>query len=136
MRTGTKRWIGMVAGVIALAAATPAVAQEHGMRGHDPEKRIEKVREALDLTAEQVVQVRAIFAEQAEERRALRESDDREGLRALHEETHARLAAVLDDEQRAKLEELREEHEQHRGKHDGNGEGHGGGSHSERHDEG
>lgn len=126
MRTGTKRWIGMLAGVIALAVAAPAVAQEHGMRGHDPEKRIEKVREALDLTDEQVVQVRAIFAEQGEKMRELKQSEDREGFRALHEETHARLAAVLDDEQRAKLEALREEHEQHRRKHDGE-------SHSERH---
>jgi Spy/CpxP family protein refolding chaperone len=123
----------MLAGVIALAVAAPAVAQEHGMRGHDPEKRIEKVREALDLTDDQVVQVRAIFAEQGEKMRALRQGDDREGFRALHEETHARLAAVLDDEQRAKLAALREEHEQHRRKHDGNGEGHGGESHSERH---
>ena len=133
MRTGTKRWIGMLAGVIALAVAAPALAQEHGMRGHDPEKRIEKLREALDLTDEQVVQAQAIFAEQGEKLRALKESEDREGFRALHEETHARLAAVLDDAQRAKLEALREEHEQHRRKHDGNGEGHGGEGHSERH---
>lgn len=125
----------MLAGVIALAVATPALAQEHGMRGHDPEKRIEKLREALDLTEEQVVQVRAIFAEQGEKMRALRQSEDREGFRALHEETHARLAAVLDDEQRAKLEALRAEHEQHRGGHkQGAGGGHDGAAHTQRHE--
>jgi len=124
----------MLAGVIALAVATPALAQENGMRGHDPEKRIEKLREALDLTDEQVVEVRAIFAEQGEKMRALKQSEDREGFRALHAETHARLAAVLDDAQRAKLEALREEHQQHRGGHkDGAGRGHDGAGHSPRH---
>jgi Spy/CpxP family protein refolding chaperone len=128
----------MLAGVIALAVAAPALAQENGMRGHDPEKRIEKLREALDLTDEQVVQVRAIFAEQGEKMRALKQSEDREGFRALHEETHTRLTALLDETQRQKLEALREEHEQHRGGHkNGAGPGHDGAGHSQRHgDEG
>lgn len=135
MRTGPTRWIAMLAGVIALAVATPAVAQEQGVRrGHDPEKRIEMLQEKLDLTEQQVTEVRAIFAEQGEKMRALRQSEDREGFRALHEETHARLAAVLDDAQREKLEALREEHEQHRGGHkDGDGRGHDGAGHSQHH---
>lgn len=127
MRNGSRRWIGILAGVIALAVATPALAQEQGMRhGHDPEKRIEKLREALDLTDEQVVQVRAIIAEHGEEIRALRESEDQEGLRALHQEMHGRLSAVLDEEQREKLEALHEQHKdkEHRGEH---GRGHDGG---------
>ena len=138
MRNGSTRWIGILAGVIALAVATPALAQEQGMRhGHDPEKRIEKLREALDLTDEQVAQMRAIFAEQGEKLRALRESEDREGFRALREETHGRLSALLDDTQRQKLEALHERHKQHRGKHgrDHGGEGdHDGEGHSERQD--
>lgn len=135
MRNGSTRWIGILAGVIALAVATPALAQEQGVRrGHDPEKRIEMLEEKLDLTEEQVAQVRAIFAEQAEKHRALRESADREGFRALHEETHGRLVAELDDAQREKLEALHEEHKQHRGGHEnGEGRGHDGEGHSGRH---
>jgi uncharacterized membrane protein YhiD involved in acid resistance len=139
MRTGTMRWIGMLAGVIALAVATPAVAQEQNMRrGHDPEKRIEMLQEKLDLTEQQVAEARAIFTEQGEKMRALKQSEDREGFRALHEETHTRLTALLDETQRQKLEALREEHEQHRGGHkNGAGPGHDGAGHSQRHgDEG
>jgi len=132
MRNGSTRWIGILAGVIALAVAAPALAQEHGMRGHDPEKRIEKLREALDLTDEQVVQVRAIFAVQGEKIRALRESEDRERVRALHQETHGQLTALLDETQRQKLEALHERHREHHREH-GNGEGHGGEGHPERH---
>ena len=115
MRKGTKRLL-VLTGAFALAAAVPALAQDevqnevqddaavherhHAERGHDPEKRIEHLREALDLTDEQVAQVRAIFSENEAQLRELRESRDREGMRALHEEIHGRLAAVLDETQR------------------------------------
>lgn len=120
------RWTGALACALALATATPALAQDqaqdeaavherHRGRGHDPEKRIEHLREALDLTDEQVAQVRTIFSESEERRRALRESRDREGMRALHEEIHGRVAAVLDETQREKFESLKREHrERHR----------------------
>ena len=132
MRYGSMRWTGILVGAIALAA-TPAIAQDQAQdqkqsheRRHaegarherDPEKRIAHLREALDLTDAQVAEVREILAEQAEKRRDLKESEDRDGLRALHQETHDRLVSVLDEQQRAKLETLREEHggEGHRGR--------------------
>ena len=120
------RSIGALACALALAVSTPVLAQDqardeaavherHRGRGHDPEKRIEHLREALDLTDEQVAQVRAIFGESEERRRALRESRDREGMRALHEEIHGRVAAVLDETQREKFESLKRGHgERHR----------------------
>jgi Spy/CpxP family protein refolding chaperone len=133
--------VGIVAGMIALAA-TPALAQgqaqgegqghernhaQGARHGHDPEKKIERLRESLDLTDSQVTEVRAIFAEEAEKRRDLRESEDQEGLRVLRQETHDRLVAVLDENQKEKLEGLKERR----------GEGHrereGGGRHPERH---
>lgn len=150
MRYGSKRWLGILAGLVALVS-TPALAQDEAQaekprherrhadgerRDHDPEKKIERLREALDLTDAQVAQVRSIFAEQGEKHRALKESDDREGLRALHEETHGRLAALLDETQRATLEEMKERHgEGHRG-HGGEGRKQGndeGPGHGERH---
>lgn len=122
------RWIGALAGALALAAVTPALAQDQGQgdaavhechrgRGHDPEKRIEHLREALDLTDEQVAQVRTIFSESEERRRALRESRDHEGMRALHEEIHERVAAILDETQREKFESFKSEHRARHGDH-------------------
>ena len=138
MRHESKRWLGILAGVTALAAA-PAMAQdtardekprhEHRQDGegrrHDPEKRVEKLRQELSLSDAQVAQVRAIFAEQGEKMRALRESEDRAAFRALHEETHDRLVAVLDETQRARLEELRQRYGDghHRGEKRGDGAG-------------
>jgi hypothetical protein len=148
MRHGSKRWLGILAGLVALAT-TPALAQDEApadkprhegrhaggeRRGHDPEKKLEHLREALDLTDAQVVQARSIFAELGERRQALKQSEDREGMRALHEETHGRLMAILDETQRAKLEEMKARHgEGHRGngegRREGNGEGRGHGQH-------
>jgi Spy/CpxP family protein refolding chaperone len=133
--------VGIVAGMIALAA-TPALAQgqaqgqgqdhernhaQGARHGHDPAKVIERLRESLDLTDSQVAEVRIIFTEEAEKRRDLRESEDREGLRVLRQETHDRLVAVLDENQKQKLEGLKENRgEGHRGR---DGEG----GHPERH---
>jgi hypothetical protein len=155
MRFGWTRWLGILA-VTALAVG-PAMAQdttqeekprhERGHDGegrghdgegreHDPEKRIEKLREALSLTDAQVEQVREIFAGQGERMRTLHESGDREGMRALHADMHERLVAVLDESQRARLEELRQRHEGGHGRHGGekrDGEDRG---HGEDHDHG
>lgn len=140
MRHGWKNWLGILAGLVALAA-TPALAQNEAQadkprhegrhadgehRGHDPEKKLEHLREALDLTETQVAEARSIFAELDERRQAFKESEDREGMRALHEETHTRLAAILDETQRAKLEEMKARHgEGHRGHGEGRREGNG-----------
>lgn len=146
MRYGWTRRLGILVGLVALAA-TPTLAQDEaqadkprhermhaeGDRGHDPERKIEHLREALDLTDAQVAQVRSIMTEQGEKRRVLKESDDREGLEALHQETHDRLLAILDETQRTKLEEMRDRHENsHRrgGEMRGDGEGR---EHGERH---
>lgn len=129
MRNVSMRWVGILAGAIALAAATPALGQEERVgerHRHDPEKQVERLREALDLTDDQVAEVRAILDEQSEKHRELKESEDREGFRALRQETHDRLATVLDEAQREKLESLKQEHR---------GEGHERGHEEDRHRE-
>ena len=146
MRYGWTRRLGILVGLVALAA-TPTLAQDESQadkprhdrrhadgerRGHDPERKIEHLREALDLTDTQVTQVQAIFAEQGEKRRALRESGDHEGLEALHQETHDRLVAILDETQRGRLEEMKTRHgEGHRRGGEKRQDGEGG--HGERH---
>jgi hypothetical protein len=133
MRYGWRRRLGILVGLFALAAG-PALAQDEtqekprherghadGARRHDPERKIEHLREALDLTDAQVAQARSILAEQGEKHRALAEGEHREGMRALHEETHARLVAILDETQKAKLEEMKGSHGEGRRGHDGEG---------------
>lgn len=109
MRSTIGRWTGIAAGVMALAVASPALAQEGRARhAPDPEKRIERLTEALDLTDAQAAEIRSIFAEQAEKRQELRTSGDREAMRAHMRETHERMASVLTDAQREKLGTLHE----------------------------
>jgi Spy/CpxP family protein refolding chaperone len=101
-------WVA--AGFVALAS--PALAQERGarMRMHDPEKRIEELDEALDLTDAQETELRTILAEQSEKGRELREARDREAMVAHMRETQERIMGVLTDEQRQKFDALQEEH--------------------------
>ncbi|HUF89251.1 MAG TPA: hypothetical protein VMR66_04650 [Gemmatimonadota bacterium] len=120
MRKSIGRWTGIAAGLVALAVASPAQAQDGSARpGHDPEKRIERLTEALDLTDAQIAEIQAIFAEQVERRQELKASGDREAMRAHMRQTHERMASVLTEEQREKLGTLREHRGEKHGKHDG-----------------
>ncbi len=114
----------MLAGVVGLAAvgalATPAQAQQRQrQRGMDPEQRMEKLKQELELTEDQVTAVEAIFAEhderrgeifesRSEDRRAMREQM-REQMQALQDEMDRELAKVLTAEQMQELQELREQ---------------------------
>lgn len=114
----------MLAGVVGLALvgalATPAQAQERQrQRGMDPEQRMEKLKQELELTEDQVTAVETIFAKhderrseifesRSEDRRAMREQN-REQMRALQGEIDGELAEVLTAEQMQELQELREQ---------------------------
>ncbi len=114
----------MLAGVVGLALvgalATPAQAQQRQRyRGMDPEQRIEKLKQELELTEDQVTAVETIFAKhderrseifesRSEDRRAMRE-ENREQMRALQGEMDGELAEVLTAEQMQELQELREQ---------------------------
>ncbi len=114
----------MLAGVVGFALvgvlATPAQAQQRQRhRGMDPEQRIEKLKQELELTEDQVTAVETIFAKhderrseifesRSEDRRAMRE-ENREQMRALQGEMDGELAEVLTAEQMQELQELREQ---------------------------
>lgn len=102
---------------LVLIASVPAAAQH---RGGDPEKheqRIEKMKSELNLSDEQVEQIKAIHQEYRGKREAVVSKEDKEQLRALRDEEREKIHAVLTPEQAAKAKELREEHrEQHNGK--------------------
>jgi Spy/CpxP family protein refolding chaperone len=77
-----------------------------GFGGHHA-NRVEHLTKSLDLTPEQKTKVEALFKAEDEK------------LRAIHEETHARLQEVLTKEQVTKLDELKKQrHEKWQAKHE------------------
>lgn len=83
---------------VALSAALiPTLAATSPLYG----PRLDRMAERLALTEEQKAQVELIFQEQREKRQA------------LCDETHARLDAVLTEEQRAELAQMRNSKRHH-----------------------
>lgn len=95
------------------AWAAPAAAQGPGHRAPDPEARLERLQERLDLTDAQAEQVAAIFADATEQRQAIwseaaeRREATRERMEAVHESTRGRLSEVLSEEQMETLDRMR-----------------------------
>ena len=108
---------GLVTGTALLLAFGATAAQ-----AHDPASaRAGWLGERLELTEEQQAQVETIYAEAQEQRQALRAQaremrksavEQRKSLQeqsqAIGESTRERLAAVLTEEQNARLAEMRE----------------------------
>jgi len=103
--------IGWTTFVMAAFFAAPALAQR-GEGPPDPSERMERLRETLDLSDDQVDRLRGIFDEQRERMRALRQDYDgdrearREAFRSLRDETHERVAGVLSEEQMERYREM------------------------------
>ena len=77
------------------------------------ERRLQHLTERLELDAEQVPRVRAVFEARRPKFMAVF-SEVRPRLEALERETHAELSALLRPEQQAKLEEMRRQFESRR----------------------
>lgn len=84
--------------------------------GGNPEQRINRLKEALQLTDAQVASLREIFVAEVEAARAAREKLGADATREqrmasrreLTEQSNAKVEAVLTEEQRVKWAELRE----------------------------
>lgn len=107
----------MIATTLALGLATGfAVAQPTAEPGAERaarfeqmlDKRVERLTRELNLTDAQALQVRAIFAEQAQARRDLHRRH-REESQAMHAQGQLRMDDVLNAEQKTKLEALKAE---------------------------
>ena len=119
---------------LAIGFAAPAIHAEEGappppkkeMRG-GPIERILGLKEKLGLTEDQVAKIKKIGEDTRAEMKALREKEgDRESkkddIRKIHEAAKAKVDAVLTAEQKAKLEELRKQHDKGPGGPKGEGE--------------
>ncbi len=117
-RSGRRRiWLGGLMGLALVAiVAAPAEAQQgKRQRGMDPEARMERLKESLELTNDQVAQLEPIFAAHDQTRRELFESRSaerqavREQMKALRLEMDEDIAEILTEEQMKTYLELREE---------------------------
>jgi len=90
----------------------------HRGHGHRRGHGIQRMLRELELTDNQQAQVRAIMESARERRQELRgegrSAETREAMRTLHQETRQLVLDVLTPEQKAKMEELRGQHQERR----------------------
>jgi protein CpxP len=111
----------VVAGAfLALSASqTPALAGENAAKGDRTQRRVEMMKERLNLTDDQARQLQQIFQESHQqwqaERQAGQGKPDKEAMRARHEKMQEQIKSVLTPEQMEKWEAMRKEHRGGRG---------------------
>jgi hypothetical protein len=81
----------------------------HG--GFDPAERVERMKQELGLSDQQVQQITAIFATQKSKMETAMKSDSGRGQdwRAGHEQVEAQIKAVLTPDQQAKWQQMRDD---------------------------
>jgi hypothetical protein len=117
-RSGRRRiWLSGLIGLALVAiVAAPAEAQQgKRQRGMDPEARMERLKQSLELTADQVAALEPIFAAHDQKRSDLFESRSaerqamREQMNAFRLEMDEDIGQVLSEEQMKTYLEQREE---------------------------
>lgn len=97
---------GLLFSVVTFAQAQDGQGQGGGRRMGNPKERAKALSEKLKLNEAQTAKVEAIYAEQADKMKKLRDSlgDDRQGWRAVmmksNEAGEAKIEALLNDEQK------------------------------------
>lgn len=91
---------------------TPGIGGPHHGHGPMEDRRIEHMTKALNLTPDQVTQIKAIDTSAHDQMRALHEdtttapADKRAKMMAIHEDSMTKVRAVLTDEQRTKFDAM------------------------------
>ncbi|MEM6268193.1 MAG: Spy/CpxP family protein refolding chaperone [Bacteroidota bacterium] len=106
-----------------IVVALPGMSQPHNRGPMGPEKhqqRMEDMREQLNLTDQQFAQIQDIHEKYRPQMEALHQNGDpdREAMREVHRAIRKEMKAVLTEEQREKMKEMRPRHG-HRGMHPG-----------------
>jgi ribosomal protein S13 len=107
--------------IVSLTMAMPAVGFQ-GKNAMDPESIVSDLTTRLDLSDEQVVEIRPVIEDHAEKRRAIfdkyraqgnqNQSAIRNEMDAVRQETHARLEKILSAVQMAEYQSYRKEQRQ------------------------
>lgn len=93
---------------------------KHGMRGHGKRAGLQHMSRELNLSEAQQAQLKEVFTAQRAQRRTILQSANgdraaaRPQLKALRQDTQAKLQQILNAEQLQKLQQLREQRKQHR----------------------
>jgi Spy/CpxP family protein refolding chaperone len=117
----------------ALGAQTDAPPQGQsgpmGHRGFNPERQLQMLTHVLSLTTEQQAQVKTLLTEQSQKMEELRKTSstadssgqaappNREQMEAVHNDTDAKITALLNDDQKTKFaawQQQRKERMEHR----------------------
>lgn len=118
----TRKYILAVC-VLALGFTVPSIRAEEGDRPKpaqegkgDKAERGEMMKKKLGLTDDQAAQIKKIHEAEREQLKALKEKEGepkekRAEMRKIREATKAKVDAVLTAEQKAKMEEIRKNHE-------------------------
>ena len=102
------------------AAQQPAPPQAGPHMPPSVEERMARLSKELDLSQDQKEKIRPLIEEQAKQMHELRENTDltpdqrREKAGALMKETHDKIAAVLNPEQKERLKQHMEQMREHR----------------------
>jgi Spy/CpxP family protein refolding chaperone len=98
-----------------------------GMRGRGPERQTEMLTKQLNLTPDQVTQVKAIDADAMQQAKALRDDtslsqdDRRSKMMTIHEGAQAKIRALLTDDQKTKFDAMVAKRHERMERHEGNG---------------
>ncbi len=98
--------------VLAAQTGTAPQSVQRSGKGH----RAAKLAQELGLNATQKAQIKALLQDTRQRNRAIREDNalspdvKKTRLKELHKETRAKIAAILTPQQRAKWQQIRQEH--------------------------
>ncbi|MGA8041259.1 MAG: hypothetical protein WCA37_00510 [Terracidiphilus sp.] len=90
-------------------------APGYGHRGMDPARQLDNLTRRLNLTDKQREQIKPILEERQKKMQAilqnqsLTQGEARTQMLALHEDTHKRIAAVLNDPQKKEFEQIEQQ---------------------------
>ncbi len=100
----------------------PAAQQGQGRRnpGEMEQRRLDMITKQLNLTPDQVTQVKAILDSQTQQMAALRDGGDAQGDRraqmmSIRQSTQAKIRATLTDDQKTRFDAMQERMQQRRG---------------------
>ena len=133
---GTALCLGLSTGAAFAQDATsqtPTTEQGQGMHhGRGPmsvDDQLQHMSKALSLTSDQQTQIKPLLEARRQQMMQMHQDqsmsrDDRmTKMKALDDDTHAKIDAVLNDSQKAKFAKMQEKREQHMEDHGGGGAG-------------
>ena len=107
--------------VLAQNAADQGQGKHHGMPSVD--ERVQHLTKMLNLSTDQQAKVKSIFEDQQNQMASLKQNtsmsqeDRRAKFQAIHQDTHQKIQALLNDDQKAKFEQMQAQRKEHMGMH-------------------